>query len=154
MSYENIGRRWARAVFEIGKESGNVSRLEADLAAFAAASAGNEELAAVLDNPLVPEGSRDAIISELGARMGLSDAARSTLRLLAKKRRLAALPDIARQLARLVRRGRRRRPRRGDQRRAPRRRLPRQAPRRAGEGDGQEGRHHPQAGQVARSAAW
>ena len=57
--------------------------------------------AAVLDNPLVPETSREAIIGELGARMGLSDAARNTLRLLAKKRRLAALPDIARQLARL-----------------------------------------------------
>ncbi len=33
--------------------------------------------------------------------MGLDGAARSTLRLLAKKRRLAALPDIVRQLARL-----------------------------------------------------
>jgi len=102
MSYENIGRRWARAVFEIGKETNSIPRLEADLAAFATASAANEELAAVLNNPLVPEGSREAIIGELASRMGLSEAARSTLRLLAKKRRLAALPDIARQLARLA----------------------------------------------------
>ena len=102
MSYESIGRRWALAVFEIGKETNSVSRLEADLAAFAATSSGNDELAAVLDNPLVPEASREAIIGDIAAKLGLSDAARSTLRLLAKKRRLKALPDIARQLARLA----------------------------------------------------
>ena len=34
--------------------------------------------------------------------MGLSDVAKNTLRLLARKRRLPALPDIARQLARLA----------------------------------------------------
>jgi F-type H+-transporting ATPase subunit delta len=102
MSYDAIARRWARAVFEIGKESGSVARLEADVSAFAETWAGNAELAGVLDSPLVPEASREAVIVEVAGRMGLSDAAKSTLRLLAKKRRLAALPDIARQLARLV----------------------------------------------------
>lgn len=102
MSYDAIGRRWARAVFEIGKEAGTVARLEADLSAFASTYSENEELAGVLDNPLVPETSREAVLVEIAGKMGLSDAAKSTLRLLARKRRLPALPDIARQLARLA----------------------------------------------------
>lgn len=102
MSYDSIARRWARAVFEIGKETGSVARLEGDLTAFAETYSGNEELRVVLGNPLVPEGQREAVLVEIAGRMGLSDAARSTLRLLARKRRLVALPDIARQLARLA----------------------------------------------------
>ncbi len=102
MTYDVIARRWARAVFEIGKETGSVPRLEADIAAFAETWSGSAELAGVVDNPLVPEASREAIIVEIAGRMGLSDAAKNTLRLLARKRRLAALPDIARQLARLA----------------------------------------------------
>ncbi len=102
MSYDAIARRWARAIFEIGKETGAVTRLEADISAFAETYAGNAELRAVVDSPLVPEAQREAVLGEIAERMGLSDTARSTLRLLAKKRRLVALPDIARQLARLA----------------------------------------------------
>jgi F-type H+-transporting ATPase subunit delta len=102
MSYDAIARRWARAIFEIGKETGAVTRLEAEVSAFAQTYADNAELRTVLDNPLVPEAEREAVIVEIAGRMGVSDAAKSTLRLLAKKRRLVALPDIARQLARLA----------------------------------------------------
>ncbi len=102
MSYDAIARRWARAIFELGKEMNELKRLEGDISSFAGTYAGNEELAAVLGNPLVPETTREAIIAEVGSRMGLSDTAKSTLRLLTRKRRLGALPDLARQLARLA----------------------------------------------------
>ncbi len=102
MSYDVIARRWARAVFEIGKEGGDLARLSGDIGAFAQTFSGNEQLAEVLDDPLVPEGAREAVVSEIADRMGLVPAAKSTLRLLARKRRLIAIPDIARQLARLV----------------------------------------------------
>jgi F-type H+-transporting ATPase subunit delta len=102
MSYDAIGRRWARAIFELGKETNAVPRLTADLGAFAETYAGSRELSEILDNPLVPDASREAVLVEIAQRMGLSDTARSTLRLLAQKRRLGALPTIARQLARLA----------------------------------------------------
>jgi F-type H+-transporting ATPase subunit delta len=102
MSYDAIARRWARAVFEIGKEGGDVERLSGDVSAFAETFDHNAELAMVLDDPLVPEQAREAIVAELSDRMGLAAAAKSTLRLLARKRRLVAVPDIARQLSRLV----------------------------------------------------
>ena len=105
MSYDVIARRWARAVFEIGKESGEVGelqRLSSDIGAFAETFSRNAELAAVLDDPLVPEPEREAVVSEIADRMGLLPAAKGTLRLLARKRRLIVTPAIARQLARLV----------------------------------------------------
>lgn len=102
MSYEAIARRWARAMFELGKETSTLPRLNTDVDAFASAYAGSPELVAVLDNPLVAHDAREAIIGEVAERMGLSETARGTLRLLARKRRLAALPAIARQLVRLT----------------------------------------------------
>jgi F-type H+-transporting ATPase subunit delta len=102
MSYDSIARRWAHAIFEIGKETGSVTRLEADIAAFAQTYAGNDELRAVVDSPLVPESQREGVLVDVATKMGLSETARSTLRLLSQKRRLVTLPTIARQLARLV----------------------------------------------------
>jgi F-type H+-transporting ATPase subunit delta len=102
MSYDAIARRWARAIFEIGKETGSVKRLEADISAFAETYAESAELSGVLDNPLVPEAAREAIVVEIAGKLNVSDIAKNTLRLLARKRRLAALPDVARQLARLA----------------------------------------------------
>lgn len=102
MSYEAIARRWARAVFDLGKETGKVADLNRDISSFAELYAGNAELAQVLDNPLVPDAAREAIVSEISEKMSLADTARGTLRLLAQKRRLVALPEIARQLARLA----------------------------------------------------
>src|SRR5580693_8459752 len=101
MSYDAIARRWARAVFEIGKEAGTVARLEADLSAFAQTYTQHEELRNVLDNPLVAEAAREAVIVEIADRMSLSDVAKSTHRLLSQKRRIGALPAIARRLSRL-----------------------------------------------------
>jgi F-type H+-transporting ATPase subunit delta len=55
MSYENVARRYARAVFEIGKESGTLEQLGRDVSAFAALFVENAELRSVLDNPLIAD---------------------------------------------------------------------------------------------------
>jgi F-type H+-transporting ATPase subunit delta len=102
MSNEAVGRRYARAIFEIGKEDSSVPALTRELAAFAETYAGSQELRDVLDNPLVPQESREAVLVEIAGRMGLSQTSVSTLRLLARRRRLGALTDIARQLAKLA----------------------------------------------------
>jgi F-type H+-transporting ATPase subunit delta len=102
MSYEAVARRWARAIFDLGKEAGSVARLTDDIAAFAETYGAHAELAAVLDNPLVADTDREAILREVAQRMSLSDLSVASLRLLARKRRLRALPDLARQLRRLA----------------------------------------------------
>jgi F-type H+-transporting ATPase subunit delta len=102
MSYEAIARRYARAIFEIGKEAGMLPTLAKQVDDAAAMYSNNEELRAVLDNPLVPEAEREAVIREISARAEFSEAALNTLRLLSHRRRFVVLPEIARQLARLV----------------------------------------------------
>lgn len=102
MSQETVGRRYARAIFEIGKETGTLSALAREIEDFAAMYADHEDLRAVLQNPLVPEAEREAVLRELASRSGASETALSTLRLLARRRRLSALPEIARALVRFV----------------------------------------------------
>jgi len=102
MSHENIARRWGRAVFELGKESNTLAALSRDMTTFAETYAGSPELSGVLENPLVPEPAREAILRDIAARLSLSETATSTLRLLGKKRRIVAIVEIARQVAHLV----------------------------------------------------
>jgi F-type H+-transporting ATPase subunit delta len=102
VSYEAVARRWARALFDLGKETSSLADLNKDVNAFAEVYASSDELRAVLESPLVPEASREAILRDLATRLGVGATATNTLRLLAQKRRLAILPDLARQLARLT----------------------------------------------------
>jgi F-type H+-transporting ATPase subunit delta len=102
VSYEAIARRWARAIFDLGKEAGSLPAVSRDLSSFAETYAGSDELSAVLENPLVPEASREAIVVDVAGRLNLGDLAKSALRLLVRKRRIVAVPEIARQLSRFA----------------------------------------------------
>lgn len=102
MSYDAIGRRYARAIFELGKEEGRATALADQVAAFAAVYESSEELKSVLENPLVDQQARVAIVSEIASRVGATGTAEKALRLVTAKRRLRALPDIARHLRRQV----------------------------------------------------
>jgi F-type H+-transporting ATPase subunit delta len=102
MSYEAIARRWARAIFDLGKETGKVADVNREISSVAELYAGNEELSQILENPLVPGAAREAIVREISEKMGVSETAQNTLRLLAQKNRMAVLPEIARQLSRLA----------------------------------------------------
>ncbi len=102
MSLEAIGKRYAQAVFELGKESGQLPQLAKQISAMADVFHGSEELRAVLTNPLVADEAREKILAEIGQRLGMSETAQRTLRVLAQNRRLAALPEISRALDRMV----------------------------------------------------
>jgi F-type H+-transporting ATPase subunit delta len=102
MSHEAVARRYARAVFELGKESSTLPALLKDLSAFSAMYDESDELELMLTNPLIPETSREAVVAELGQRLSLSTASVSTLRLLARRGRMPALSAITVELARLV----------------------------------------------------
>ncbi|WP_437335197.1 ATP synthase F1 subunit delta [Sorangium sp. So ce394] len=102
MSYEAVARRYGRAIFEIGKETGTLAALAREIGDASATYAASEELRLVLDNPLIPEAQREELLREIGARAGFSEVTKNTLLLLARRRRLAALPEISRQLALLV----------------------------------------------------
>jgi F-type H+-transporting ATPase subunit delta len=101
VSYDAIGRRYAQAIFEIGKEEGNALALADQIDDFAKSYDASDELKTVLENPLVPDSTREAIVVELATRVGAGASAQKALRVVTQRRRLRALPDIARHLRRL-----------------------------------------------------
>ena len=102
MSYELVAERYARAVFELGQESGQLRELVEQIRSIGSTYAASAELRSVLENPFVEAKQREAILGDVAARLGLGQLARNTLRLLAQRRRLRALPEIARRLGALA----------------------------------------------------
>jgi F-type H+/Na+-transporting ATPase subunit alpha len=102
MSVESIAARYAQALYDIGIEAGNLPAFAEEIRRFGEVYEGSDELRSVLDNPLVPDESRQAILAELAQRLGLGQSARNTIKLLSKRHRMAAMPYIARSLDRLT----------------------------------------------------
>lgn len=90
--------RYARAIFELGVESGQLSGLTQEIGRFADAYQNSRELRVALENPLVPEAERDRVLKDMAARLSVGETGTSAVRLLAQRRRVAALPDIAKRL--------------------------------------------------------
>jgi F-type H+-transporting ATPase subunit delta len=90
--------RYARAIFELGVESGQLSGLTTELGRFAAAYESSKDLRVALENPLVPEAERDLVLKDMATRIGVGETGTNAIRLLAQRRRMAALPEIARRL--------------------------------------------------------
>jgi F-type H+-transporting ATPase subunit delta len=102
MSDGAIADRYARAVFELGEEERNLDQLAQQLVSLAAAYRTSAELRGVLENPLVTIENREAILREIGSRLGVSGLALNAVRLLAARRRIRLLPEIADRLIVLV----------------------------------------------------
>ena len=96
-----LADRYARAIFELALESGQPKPLTDQVRRFAEIYAASADLRSVLENPLVEESKRDAILIDVARTLGLAEIATNSVRLLARRRRLRALPDIARRLASL-----------------------------------------------------
>ena len=91
----NVARRYAKALFEIGHESQNLSTLVDQVSTVAQAYEASEELQKALDNPLVAPEAKKAILTEVADRSGVAPMVKHTLLLLNDRRRLHALPAIA-----------------------------------------------------------
>ena len=97
-----VVERYSRAIFELGVEQNQLERVRAEVGRIASAYAQSPDLRAVLDNPLVDEDRRKQLLSELGSRLSLGELVQNFVKLLAARRRLRALPDIARRLGGLA----------------------------------------------------
>jgi F-type H+-transporting ATPase subunit delta len=56
----------------------------------------------VVDDPISSEKERQQLVDELASRLGLSTLSKNAVQLLAQRRRLAVLPEIAAKLSRLT----------------------------------------------------
>jgi F-type H+-transporting ATPase subunit delta len=90
-----IARRYARAVFELGRDTNTLDKLTTDMRRFADAYASSSELRDIERLPNITDAARRAVLVELGKAIGASEAAVNTVALLADRQRLSLLPDVA-----------------------------------------------------------
>jgi F-type H+-transporting ATPase subunit delta len=99
VSETTVADRYARAIFEIGVETGELDVLVNQITDLARVYSQSAELRTVLENPLVPEEQRDGLLRTLITRLELGELASNSVRLLMRRRKLRALPHVARRLA-------------------------------------------------------
>lgn len=91
----HVSRRYAKALLELGIENNVLGALVSDLAKVAAVYEQSADLRRSLDNPLISPQAKKGVVAELADRLGVSPLARTALLLLADRRRLQLLPEIA-----------------------------------------------------------
>ncbi len=90
-----IARRYARALFALGNEDGNVRRLLEQVETLTTEILDSEPLRRVLFAPVHPRSERKGVMREISGRLGLSDEVRAFAALLVEENRMALLPSIA-----------------------------------------------------------
>jgi len=98
MTKSPVAVRYARAIFELGVESGDPSMLIEQLRQVSACLEGHAELRQVLGDPMIDPSQQQKVLDALAARLQLSKLASNSLRQLAARRRLRELPEIVAEL--------------------------------------------------------
>jgi F-type H+-transporting ATPase subunit delta len=95
-------RRWAKALFELARETGRIAEMVGELASMGELIEGNAELHDVLFRPLHPVAQRKAVLNGVTERIGASPVVRSFFSLLIDQRRLVHFPAIREEFERLA----------------------------------------------------
>jgi F-type H+-transporting ATPase subunit delta len=91
----NIAKRYARAFFEIAEEKKQFEKYYHELQSFSEVVDGNENLKDFLANPIFDQHDKRDVVDAILQKIGLTGITASFLRLLADKRRIGILADIA-----------------------------------------------------------
>jgi F-type H+-transporting ATPase subunit delta len=102
MSVSIVARRYAKAVAEIGVETGQLDGLVDEMSAFAAAWEESPEFRNAIENPLVAHDLKKAVIAQLAERLGASPVTKNTVMLLVDRRRARSIPYVAQNLRELA----------------------------------------------------
>jgi F-type H+-transporting ATPase subunit delta len=102
MSSGSVARRYAKALMQLGVEHGAYERYGKELGSLARAIRGSAELSTSLTNPAFPRADREKILRAVLERIGASREVVNFTRLLLDRERVAALPDISRELDVLI----------------------------------------------------
>lgn len=98
----SLARRYAKAIMDLAIAKGAVDKVGIDLRALATAYKAQPELAQVLANGAFPKAQRKAVLDAVLVRIGAHELVKTTLALLLDKERLAAVPDIAREVDAMI----------------------------------------------------
>lgn len=95
MSSPVVARRYAKALLELGRESGELDTLVRESAAVAELYAASAELRGLFVTPLVSEADQAAVVRELCAKSGFSKSTTNAWLLLVERRRADLMPEIS-----------------------------------------------------------
>lgn len=98
----DIAGRYAQALFDLVRDSGGIDALSSQIDELASAFDSSEDLRNLTVSPLYDRQGQEAAIGALSAKMGLSPELANTLRLMARNRRLFALPQFLTKLRGLI----------------------------------------------------
>lgn len=98
----DIAGRYAQALFDLARDSGGIDALSSQADDLASALGDSADLREVIASPILTRGAQEAAIAALASKMGLSDELGNTLRLMARNRRLFALPQLLDRLRALI----------------------------------------------------
>lgn len=102
MSSSPAAERYARAIFELGSETGQLDRLSQELAEFAASYQEVPALRRALENPSLEGAARERVLRQLARQAQLAPVTTNSLLVLLRRRRLGELTGIARRLRTLA----------------------------------------------------
>jgi F-type H+-transporting ATPase subunit delta len=98
----SVGRRYARALFQIGVDRGNFEQLGEELAALAELFATSTELRQTMENPVFRPSDKRSILEKILPRVTPTAEVQRFVLLLLDRRRIISLPAIARAYRELV----------------------------------------------------
>lgn len=101
MSEGAVAERYAQAIFELAVEASELGSVTEQLGKVAEVWTESPELRVALENPVVVDAQRAAVLADVASRLNVRGTALNALQVIAARRRLGALPAIARQLTRL-----------------------------------------------------
>lgn len=97
-----LARRYAKALFSLGKEQGKYESYNDALSAIAALYEESPEIGDSLTNPLYPLEARQKVMARIGEAVSADKMLAAFLNLLVEKHRAGILPDIAQEMQIMV----------------------------------------------------
>jgi F-type H+-transporting ATPase subunit delta len=103
MNEEIIASRYARAIFDIAVEGGDVEEMDRALDRAARAAAGDKELESFWASPIIERSRKREVLDRVIESMGISGSLEAALRFLLEKERFYLLKYVARSFHTLAR---------------------------------------------------
>lgn len=97
-----IGECYAASLFELAAEGNAVAQVEADLTAFESLLAESDDLKRLISSPVFSADDQARAIAAIVSRVGVGGLSANFLRVVAKNRRLFALPAIIKAFRRIA----------------------------------------------------
>lgn len=95
MSAHNVARRYANALLMLSVDAGEVEKVREQVAALGQLMRTSAEFRIVMESPVIDLAQRHGVIRAVATSIGLRDSVRNFLLLLADRKRLSVLPQIA-----------------------------------------------------------